>query len=309
MGNVKLRDVFFNKLYDIAKVDRNVILISADMGAPSLDKIRRDLSSQFINVGIAEQNMVTVATGLALSGKKVYTYAIIPFASLRCYELIKVDFSLLNLGVTVIGVGSGFSYSDSGPTHHATEDIAVMRVLPNMTILNPSDSQMAAKFAEISYKMSGPCYIRLERETLPVIYSEDENFSDGLVSLKTGKDLCIIATGNMVHRALEVRQRLSEYSIESAIIDLYRIKPVNTELLFECIKHSKRVVTLEEHFLAGGMGSAVVEVLIDSGKNFPVKRFGIVEKYYYAYGSKRDIQSKCGLDTDKITESILKWIK
>ncbi|MFC2001752.1 transketolase family protein, partial [Chloroflexota bacterium] len=191
MENISMRDAFFDKLYEIAIKDRNLIIVSADMGAPSLDIFRRDLGSQFINVGIAEENMITVATGLALEGKKVFTYAMTPFASSRCYEMTKVDLSLMNIPVTIVSVGAGFSYDDSGPTHHCTEDIAIMRVLPNMTILNSSDSAMAAIFAEMSCTISGPSFIRLDREILPLIYGQAHNFSDGLTNLKVGKDIYI----------------------------------------------------------------------------------------------------------------------
>jgi len=308
MKTISMRDAFFNELYEIARKDRDVILVSADMGAPSLDKFRRDLGRQFINVGIAEQNMITLATGLALSGKKAFVYAIMPFATLRCYELTKVNLSLMNMAVTIIGVGAGFSYDDSGPTHHSTEDIAVMRALPNMTILNSSDSVMAAKFAEMSCKLPGPSYVRLDREILPPIYNEDDSFSDGLTNLKTGEDIYIISTGNMVHRAFEVSNRLEEHSINSGIIDLYRLKPINEELLLANIKKSKRIVTLEEHLITGGIGSAVAEILADNGKALPLKRIAIRDKYYYAYGGRNNIQSLCGLDTDSVTKTILEWL-
>lgn len=308
MNNISMRDAFFDELYEIAIKERNIIIVSADMGAPSLDKFRRDLGNQFINVGIAEQNMVTVATGLALNGKRVFIYAIMPFATLRCYEMIKVNLSLMNIPVTIIGIGAGFSYDDSGPTHHSTEDIAVMRVLPNMTILSPSDSIMAAKFARMSCQMSGPSYVRLDREILPLIYKQDTSFSDGLTNLKVGKDVCIISTGNMVHRAIEVSNKLKEHSINAGVIDLYRIRPINEELLLNSIGQSKRIVTLEEHLLTGGMGSAVAEILIDNGKTTPLKRIGIRDKYYYAYGSRNNIQSLCGLDTDSVTKTTLEWL-
>jgi len=308
MKNISMRDAFFNELYEIARKDRDVILVSADMGAPSLDKFRRDLGNQFINVGIAEQNMITLATGLALSGKKAFVYAIMPFVTLRCYELTKVNLSLMNMAVTIIGVGAGFSYDDSGPTHHSTEDIAVMRALPNITILNSSDSVMAAKFAEMSCKLPGPSYVRLDREVLPPIYNEDDSFSDGLTNLKAGKDVYIISTGNMVHRAFEVSNKLEEHSINTGIIDLYRLKPINEELLLANIKESKRIVTLEEHLITGGIGSAVAEILADNGKTLPLKRIAIRDKYYYAYGGRNNIQSLCGLDTDSVTKTILEWL-
>ena len=309
MKNISMRDAFFDGLYPAAMKDKNIIVVSADMGAPSLDKFRDNLAEQFVNVGIAEQNMINVATGLALEGKKVFVYAIMPFATLRCYEVTKVNLSLMNIPVTIIGVGAGFSYDDSGPTHHSTEDIAVMRALPNMTVLSPSDSIMAAGFARMSCQMPTPNYVRLDREVLPLLYQPDTNFADGLAALRTGDDMCIIATGNMVHRAIEVSDKLQEAGINAGVIDLYRIKPIDQELLLASLKQVKRIVTLEEHLLTGGLGSAVLETLADSNKVIPIKRIGIQDKYLYAYGGRNNIQATCGLDADSVTKTILEWLK
>lgn len=307
MKNISQRDAFFDKLYEIASEDKNVILVSADMGAPSLDKFREDLSSQYVNVGIAEQNMVTVASGLALGGKTVFMYAIMPFVTLRCYEMIKIELSMMNIPVTAIGVGSGMSYDDSGPTHHSAEDVAIMRALPNMTVLNTTDSVMAARFAEMTYNMSVPNYVRLDREPLPTIYQPDADFSAGLTELKSGKDICIVATGNMVHRALEVAGNLAKHSVDAGVIDLYRLKPINETLLLKSVAKSKRIVTLEENFLNGGIGSAVAEVMADNEKSVPLKRIGLPDKYLFTYGGRKAMQSQVGLDEASLTESILKW--
>jgi len=309
MGNITMRDAFFDRLYKVAQKNRNIIIMNADMGAPSLDKFKKHLSGQFINVGIAEENMVNVAAGLTLGGKKVFIYAIMPFVTSRCYEMIKINMSLMNIPITAVGVGAGFSYDESGPTHHSTEDIAIMRALPNMTIFSPSDSVMAAQCAVMSCKISGPSYIRLDRHMLPGIYNQNHDFSDGLTSLKNGKDLCIISTGNMVYRAMEVSKKLADCGINAGVIDLYRIKPVNAELLLRNIKQARAVVTLEEHLISGGMGSAVAEILIDNNKTIPIKRIGIQDKYYYAYGGRKNIQFLCGLDADNITKTIIDWFK
>lgn len=304
-----MRDALFNRLYDLAKKDRNIIVVSADMGAPALDKFRSDLAGQFVNVGIAEANMVTVATGLAMSGKKVFIYAIMPFVTSRCYEMIKVDLSLMNIPVTTIGVGAGFSYDDSGPTHHCTEDISIMRALPNMTILSPSDSIMADNFAEMACNIDGPSYIRLDRMILPTIYNQNDNFSDGLSTRRAGDDMMIISTGNMVHRALEVAEMLAKDSLNVGVIDLYRLKPINEELLLKSIGKATRIVTLEEHVINGGLGSIVSEIIADKGKTLALKRFAIPDKYLYAYGGRDNIQALCGLDADTVTKEIRKWIK
>lgn len=309
MSNISMRDSFFDELYPIAMKDKNLIIISADMGAPGLDKFRENLAGQFVNVGIAEQNMINIATGLALEGKKVFVYAIMPFATLRCYEIIKVNLAIMNIPVTIIGIGAGFSYDDSGATHHSTEDISVMRVLPNMTILSPSDSIMAAWFARISCQMTTPNYVRLDREVLPLLYQPNTAFTAGLANLRTGDDVCIIATGNMVHIALEVSDKLKGYSIHAKVIDLYQIKPINQMLLLHNLERVKRIVTLEEHLLIGGMGSAVIETLADNGKAIPIKRVGIQDRYLYVYGGRQILQSACGLDANSVTETISVWLR
>lgn len=309
MKNISMRDAFFNRLYEIAKKDRNVIVVSADMGAPSLDKYRRDLASQWINVGIAEQNMVTIATGLALSGKKPYIYAIMPFVTSRCHEMLKLDASLMKTPITAVGVGSGFSYQDSGPTHHCTEDISIMRPLPDMTILNASDSAMAGEFAEITYKIPGPSYVRLDRTEFPTIPRPEPDFLAGLHRLRNGKDFEIIATGNMVHMALEIHESLSKQGVRAGVIDLYRLKPVNEKLLLDVVKDAKMIVTLEEHLLAGGLGSIVAEILADNCRHTRLKRVGLPDKYYYAYGTRSDIQRKCGLDSRSIKKLLLECVR
>lgn len=308
MNNVSMRDAFFNRLYSIAVKDKNVMLVTADMGAPSLDQFRDKLKRQFINVGIAEQNMMTVAAGLALNGKTVFTYAIMPFVTTRCYEMLKLESSLMNLPIIAVGVGSGFSYDDSGPTHHSTEDITIMRVLPNMTIFNSSDSVMASKVADMSCALKGPGYVRLDRKIFPIIHSEQDDFSAGLKKFRDGRDICIVATGDMVHKAFEVSDRLAGHSVSAGIIDLYRLKPISAKLLVDAVGDSGRIVTMEEHLLAGGMGSSVAETLLDNDRNLPMKRFGVPDKYYYAYGGRANIQSICKLDTDTIVAGILKWL-
>ena len=302
-----MRDAFFDKLYELARKDPDVVLVDADMGAPSLDKFRKDLPAQFVNVGIAEQNAISVASGLAFEGKKAFAYAIAPFITLRCYEQIKVNMCSMKIPVTAVGVGAGFSYEDSGPTHHTTEDIAIMRALPNITIINSTDNTMASKCAEIACKSDTPMYVRLDREPLPVVYDKKETFEDGVSCLKKGKDICIISTGNMVHKALEVADFLKKESIDVAVVDLYRLKPVNVKLLLKHIKQSKKIVTLEEHLINGGLGSIIAEIFVDNDVNLPLKRIAIPDKYCYTYGGREAIRRTIDLDTDSVIKTILNY--
>jgi len=303
-----MRDAFSTALYDIARQDSRVILVTSDTGAICHDEFKKYLKCQYLNVGIAEQNLVGVGAGLAMSGKIVYIYAIVPFATMRCYEQIRIDLCCMNLPVTVVGIGAGYDYNTLGPTHHGTEDISLMRGLPAMTVFSPSDSLMVGALAKVTYELPGPKYLRLDRTGLPLIYqNEQEDFSKGLSMLRPGRDLCIIATGRMVYHALQIADSLKRLSIDAGVVDLYRIKPLNEELLLEAVSQTRRLVTLEEHFLAGGIGSIISEFLIDREKALPLKRLGIPDRFCRVYGSRADLYNYNKLDIDSVVEALSKW--
>jgi transketolase len=307
IADIDIRDAFFDEVYRIAAEDPDVIFLTADMGAFSLGRFKRDLSSQYINVGVAEQNLVSIGAGLALGGKRVFIYTITSFITQRCYEQIKIDICGMRLPVTIIGVGGGISYSSDGPTHQAIQDVVIMRALPEMTIFNSSDPIMAAAAARIAYKSPGPVYIRIEKGKLPLLYDNNEDFSAGLALLKEGRNLMIITTGIMVHQAFKVAEELAKHSVDAGIIDLYRIKPINEKLLLALIKQTNRIVTLEEHSIIGGIGSAISEVLVDKGKALPIKRIALADKNCPGYGDREWMHSYYGLDVNSITKAILDW--
>ncbi len=306
MANPTQRDAFWEALYEIAFHDRNTYLVCADMGAPALDKFRRDLTNQYIDVGIAEQQGAAVAAGLALEGKKVYVYAIAPFITMRCYEHSRVNLSTMNLPVTLVGVGSGVSYDDSGPTHHTVDDLSIMRILPHFTVHNCTDAVMAAALADISHKATGPDYVRLDRGKLDEVYDEGQDFTDGLAVVEPGDQICLVATGNMVQRAREVSAELAKRSISAGVVDVYRL-PINGPKLVDAVSSAGRIFTMEEHSLPGGLGSAVCEVLADAGVMKPIKRIGMnfSDGYCYKYGGRENIQSLYGLDAGSIVETVV----
>jgi transketolase len=308
--NTTMRDAFLDELYSLARKDKRVILLSNDFGAPSLDKFRENCATQFIHTGIAEQNMVNVAVGLAMAGKIAYIYSLAPFVPLRCYEQIRVHLGFKNLNIACVVVGAGYSYDLSGPTHQALEDIAVMNSVPNMTILTPADSFMAASLARMTYETPGPKYLRFDREALPSIYTKKKNsFSAGLSELKKGRDLIIISTGIMVHHALKVSGELARYSIDAGVVDLYRAKPLNENGLMKIISGVKHLVTLEENFLNSGIGSIVSGFLSDRSVNTKLKRFGTPDRFTFQGGSREEIQRRYGLDEAGVTRKILAWLK
>ncbi|MBF0556668.1 MAG: 1-deoxy-D-xylulose-5-phosphate synthase [Nitrospirae bacterium] len=310
MNNIAQRDAFWNKIYEIAAEDRNVVLISADMGAPSLDKFRKDLPAQFVNAGIAEQNSVLIGAGLALKGKKVYLYAIAPFITLRCLEQIRVECSIMNIPMTIVGVGAGMSYEDSGPTHHVLEDIAIMRSMPNITIHNITDSVMAAAVAAMSCNIKNTTYVRIDREVFsPDIYSPDTDFTAGASVIKAGTDCYLVSTGCMTHAALQAARRLEEKHIHTGVIDIYTF-PINEAFLMETLKGVKKIVSLEEHFLPGGLGSAIGEVIIDNGLPVKLRRLGISHDkgFCYKYGGREIIRAYYALDKESIQRKIEEFL-
>jgi transketolase len=307
--NISMRDAFLDELYELARKDRRVIFISNDFGAPSLDKFRADLPGQFIHIGIAEQNMVNVATGLALAGKIVYMYSIAPFLPLRCFEQIRVHMAMKGLHITGVMVGAGYSYDLSGPTHQALEDIAVINSLPGMTIFNASESTMGAAIARMTYENPGPIYVRFDREKLPPLYNDNEDFSTGIGILREGRNLTIVSTGIMVHRALQVADELAKHSIDAGVIDLYRIKPLNENLLMDSFRKTGQVLTIEEQFVSSGIGSIISRLITEKGQDIKLKSIGIPDKFFSQGGDRKNLQRLCGLDLNSIVNTILEWIR
>ncbi len=300
-----IRDAFFDRLYDLAAQDRDTLFLTADMGALSLDRFKRDLPRQFINVGICEQSLVSIAAGLSLSGKKVFIYAITSFITQRCYEQIRIDLCGMRLPVVIVGSGPGICYGSDGGTHHAVEDIALMRALPNLSILNPSDPLSASAAALMAHKSANPVYVRLDKGKLPALHREEEDFSEGLRVLKKGRDVMLISTGVMVHKVFELADELAKHNIDAGIIDLYRIKPINTELLLSYLNEYKKLVTIEEHILAGGIGSAICEIVADHGIAKPVKRIAIPDIPCSQYGDREWMHRYYGLDVQTMVGLIL----
>lgn len=303
-SNIDIRDAFFDELYDIAAKDRNVVFLTADMGALSLEKFKKDFPEQYINVGISEQNLISVAAGLSLIGKKVFAYAIAPFISLRCYEQIKIDICGMKLPVTLIGSGPGLTYGSDGPTHHAIEDIAIMRALSGITIYNPCDSISATAMAHLTYQSHTPIYIRLDKGIMPAVHSKAD-FEKGFSLLRNGSDLLIMATGIMVHNGVKLADELIKYSINAGLADIYRIKPLNENLLLKIIKKYKKIITLEEHLYAGGIGSAFSEILTDNSVYISLKRFAISETLNDRYGDREWLHKHYGLDVHAICNKLV----
>jgi transketolase len=302
-----MRDACFEELRKIAAADRNVIVLTDDMGAFALDQLKKELASQYFNMGIAEQNIVSVAAGLALGGKRPFIYGISTFVTMRCYEQIRVDLCCMNLPVTIIGSGAGYTYGSDGPTHHATQDIAIMRALPEMTLFNPSDPVMTAAVVRMAYKYSGPAYIRIEKGILPCLYAEQHDFQRGFDVLRPGRDIMIVATGVMVHSALRVVEELSKHSLDVGVVDLYRIKPIDEGALSSSLRQAKRLITIEENSIIGGISSLIAEIMAGRSRPIPLQRIALHDRFCYEYGSREWLHAYQGLDVKSLAKTILEW--
>ncbi|MBI5888103.1 MAG: transketolase [Deltaproteobacteria bacterium] len=306
-----MRDTFIDGVCDRMHEDERIFFLCADFGSPKLDRIRVNFKDRFINVGIAEQNLVNVATGLALEGFAVYAYAIAPFLTMRAYEQIRVNVALhaqlRELNVNLVGVGAGMSYDVSGPTHHCIEDIIIMRTLPNISVICPSDWALAARFVEYSLKVKTPKYLRFEGKPLPAIYENaaDVRIDSGFYELKKGGDICLVSTGYMTHKALKVAQMLAEEGIDAGVLDVFIIKPFNDEQIYEALKGYRCVVTLEEGFAGkGGLDSLVACMLEDRASDIRLKRMGFADEYLFDIGSREYLHKLGKLDAESIIKNI-----
>lgn len=313
------RDRFFNELFEIFKADKNCVMITADNGAPTLDQFALELPGQFIQVGIAEQQMFAMAAGLAVEGKKVYCYAIAPFVTTRVHEFIKLDVCAMNLPITLLGVGAGFAYDIMGPSHHCVEDIAIMRCLPNLIIWSPCDGPTAAMLARTSYELKAPQYIRFDRAGVADLYEIPPSSVDGFddvfanfgeldLSKPRGRaDVAVVATSAMVHNAIKVAELLHG-QVKVCVADLFRLKPLPHIDLIGYLSEADRVMTLEEHYLNGGLGSMIAELFVDNGIKTPLYRLGVPDEFVFDYGGRMEIWKRFGLDAESVAAAIMTWV-
>jgi transketolase len=306
-----MRDVFIEQVYYRMRDDRNIFFLCADFGSPKLDKLKEDFKDRFINVGIAEQNLINVSTGLALEGFTVYAYAIAPFFTMRAYEQIRVNLSLhaqlKEINVNLVGVGAGLSYDVSGPTHHCLEDIAIMRVLPNVEVFSPSDSVLVQGFVDYSIRVKKPKYIRLDGKPLPQIYNSGKDFKieKGFCELKKGKKLCLVSTGIMTHKAIQVAHKLSKENIDIGVIDVFLIKPLSEALFIQTLEKYQAVITLEEGFInSGGLDSLVLQLLNRKSAGIKFKNMGFSQRYVFDIGGRDHLHKLNKLDEGSIIKNI-----
>lgn len=301
-----MRTAFLNTLTDLMRKDKDIITITADMGFSVFEDVQKEFPTRFINTGVAEQSSIGIATGLALSGFKVYFYAQAPFATMRCFEQIRLDVAFNKVSVKIVGVASGFHSNQLGVSHFALEDVALMRLLPNMTIFTPGDPVEATWATNEAYKIDGPTYIRLTKSGSPIVHSQKTNFKVGKgVILKQGKDACILVSGNLLPLAIEIHEFLLKKNISITIVSMPTVKPIDDKLILQLAKNTKNIFTLEEHSILGGLGSIVAEILASNGTSTMLNRLGAPDKFTNITGSHEYLLSKNELSIKSLVRKIL----
>jgi transketolase len=310
-----MRDAFLECIYQEMKNDGTIFFLSADFGSPVLDKIRNDFPERFKNVGIAEQNLINISAGLALEGFKVFAYAIAPFITMRCFEQIRVSLALLSevrpMNVNLIGVGAGYSYVVSGPTHQCYEDLTLMRSLPNFQLLSPSDHVTASALFDGCVSSNGPKYLRFDAQVLPVIYdSFKPKIADGFHVHNQGEKFCIIATGFMVHSALEVVDIISKDGIKIGLIDLFNLTNFNDSKLESILTGYSGIISLEEGFRGrGGLDSMLFEFTSRRDLDVKILNIGVEPSYSFELGTRSELHEKVGIGVNSILSQIRSFFK
>jgi transketolase len=303
-----MRISFIKTLCELARTDENIWLVCGDLGFSVLEPFAEEFPDRFINAGVAEQNMTGLAAGLALSGKTVFTYSIANFPVMRCFEQIRNDVCYHNLNVKIVAVGGGLAYGTQGYTHHGVEDLAVMRVLPNMTVIAPGDP-IETKFAVQSMaQQKGPGYLRLGKASEPIVHQTEPVFEIGrAIRLLDGKDIALISTGAMLETTMAAAKELQKTGVAVTVLSMHTVQPLDENAVKDAAKECRAIITIEEHAV-GGLGSAVGEILAQSYDNPMFRMMRLNREPVKHAGSQKYLRTAQGLDVKgiiKMVESVL----
>lgn len=303
-----MRDHFIKRLGEMAERDSRIVLITGDLGFGVFDEYRRRYPNQFINAGVAEQNMTGIATGLAMEGRIVFTYSIANFSTLRCLEQIRNDACYHNANVKIVSIGGGFSYGALGISHHATEDLAIMRSLPDITVFSPCGYWEAERITDEAVSTAGTCFLRLDKSAgKDNLAIDDKVFQVGKPRiLREGRDCAIFVTGGILEEVWGAVDILAAKGIEARIVSVHTLKPFNKEILLQSCREIGRIITVEEHTVCGGLGGLIAETLMDNNSHpHSFLRIGLETGFSSIVGSQKYLRKQYGLDAESIASRIL----
>lgn len=302
------RNAFGTVLTELAKENESIFAMTADFTkSTGLQKYSELFPDRYLSAGIAEQHMIGLASGLATEGYQVFACSFASFIATRCYEQVKLNLGYMQQNVKIVGIAAGLGVSQQGNTHYGLDDVSLMTTIPNMTVIVPADVAEVAKATEELSKMQGPAYLRVIGEgVVPMVYQDDYAFEIGKgIVLREGTDVLIVANGTMVAKSMAAAEQLAEQGVSALVINMHTVKPLDTELLAQAVKGKRLVVTIEEGFVHGGLGSAVGEWMMAQGQMPKLIRMGVEDKFPHA-GSYEYLLEQCGLTTEQIVEKIIK---
>jgi len=302
-----MRKTSLNKVYEHALKDERIVFIGSDLGAGTLDDFKRDIPERFFMEGVSEAHIVGMATGMAMDGKIVFVNTIATFLTRRCFEQLVNDACLHNVNVRLIGNGGGLVYAPLGPTHLATDDIAILRAIPNMTIVAPSDAEEMKRLIPQTIDWPGPVYIRLAKGGDAIVSRDDLPFEIGrAIEMRTGRDALLVTTGVTLQVALEAAARLEQDGINAGILHMHTVKPLDEEALMARIPNVRAVVSVEEHSIIGGLGSAVAELMAewDDAAAVKFRRIGVPDAFPQNYGRQDDLMQLFGITPENVASVV-----
>lgn len=300
-----MRETFLKAMSELAREDERVMLVIGDTGFSVVEPFEREFGERFVNAGIAEQNFISFSAGLAAMGMKPIVYNVVSFMALRAMEQIVLDICYQQNPVVLVGVGGGFAYGPAGPTHHALQDIAMMRALPGMTVYCPGDPQEMRAVMYAAAKLGTPAYIRIGRSVDPQVHLEPFPFETGkAIELKGGGEIAVFACGTILKEAALAVNLLGRRGINSALYSFPTIKPLDKQTVLSCAKNCKAIFTIEEHSVIGGLGSAVAEVLAQEAGGTPLKIYGVQDVFAALTGSREYQLRYHGLAPEAVADDI-----
>jgi transketolase len=306
-----MRNAFLDTLYELALHDERIMFITGDLGFRVVEKFMENRPNQFLNAGVAEQNMTGIAVGMAFSGHICCTYSIANFPTLRCLEQIRNDICYHDANVKVVSVGGGFAYGAMSVTHHAMEDLGVMRCLPNLTVIAPGDpvETRAATRAIIAHK--GPVYLRLGKAGEPTVHPGEISFQIGkAIRCREGDDVTLISTGGMLWTAVQAAEKLATDGIQTRVLSMHTLKPLDEEAVLAAARTTGAVLTLEEHSIVGGLGSAVAELFAEQlDLKVAFKRLGVPNAFSPHIGAQDYMLAKYALSPEAVAQSVMEFLK
>ena len=296
-----MRNAFADELTKLAKEDKRIVLLSGDIGNRLFDRYKAVDEARFFNCGIAEANMMGVASGMALSGLRPFVYTITPFTTTRCFEQIRVDVCYHHVPVVIVGTGSGLSYAELGPTHHSLEDLAIMRTLPGMCVYAPCDTTELRLVMQEVMKHKSPAYIRIGKKGEPDIHDGPFDLMSGKAAVvRPGKQVALLSTGNMMEETLKAANLLAQQQISAEVVSFHTVKPLDGDYLAASSDRFPLLVTVEEHTRLGGFGSAVAEWFVEQGTTLPLLAFGTDDVFMHDVGHQLYARNKYGLNAENI---------